>query len=266
MAVTTAETPTTIEQRPAPMPRHQTWIWQVTGLCVVLGVLLGLALRTQMHIRREQLPGSRYSTLAPFFIATKQANERLQQEVTELRQQITRSENKIATESQAAKLLNQQLQELKMFAGLAAVKGPGLEITLRDSPLLGRLPAGVPENEARVHDQDINAVVSELKAAGAESIAIAGADKTQLQRVTAQTTARCAGPGVKVNDAVFGAPYTIFAIGNPKDLESQLRLQDGILDLSGLQLLDMVRISHRDEIKIPAYSGHITARYAHPTE
>jgi uncharacterized protein YlxW (UPF0749 family) len=266
MAVTTAETPTTIEQRPAARPRHQTWIWQVTGLCVVLGVLLGLALRTQARIRRDQLPGSRYSTLAPFFIATRQANERLQKEVTELRQQTKEFENNLATESQAARVLNQQLQELKMFAGLAPVKGPGLEITLRDSPRIGKLPVGVDENEARVHDQDINAVVSELKAAGAEAIAIAGADKTQLQRVTAQTTARCAGPGVKVNDAVFGAPYSIFAVGNPKELESQLRLQDGVLDSSGLQLLDMIRIAHRTEMTIPAYSGHITSRYAHPTE
>ena len=84
--------------------------------------------------------------------------------------------------------------------------------------------------------------------------------------MTAQTTARCAGPGVKVNDAVFGAPYTIVALGNPKDLESQLRLQDGVLDSSGLQLLDMIRIAHRTEMTIPAYSGHIASRYARPTE
>ena len=60
-----------------------------------------------------------------------------------------------------------------------------------------------------------------------EAIAISGADKTQKQRVTALTTARCAGPGVKVNDAVFGAPYTIFAIGNPKGLD--LTMSAGLL-------------------------------------
>jgi uncharacterized protein YlxW (UPF0749 family) len=275
MAVTTAETPTTVDQRSsAATPRHQTWIWQVTGLCVVLGVLLGLALRAQWHFRRSELPGSRYSTLAPFYLGLKQANDRLQKEVTDLRRQTSAFEQNLATESQAAKVLNTQLQELKMFAGLAPVKGPGLEISLRDSPrqgMLGKLGLGKPgsgvdESETRIHDQDINAVVSELKAAGAEAIAIAGADKTQLQRVTALTTARCAGPGVKVNDAVFGAPYTIFAIGNPKDLESQLRLPSGVLDQSGLETLDMIRIVHRDQLTIPGYSGSIAFRSARATE
>ena len=105
-----------------------------------------------------------------------------------------------------------------------------------------------------------------MKAAGAEAIAISGADKSQKQRVTALTTARCAGPGVKVNDAVFGAPYTIFAIGNPKDLESQLRLQGGVLESSALAYLEMIRIVPRDEIEIPGYSGSMSFRTAHPTE
>jgi uncharacterized protein YlxW (UPF0749 family) len=231
-----------------------------------LGVLLGLAFRTQRHIRNNQLPGSRFSTLAPFYLQLKQANERLQKEVVGLREQVNDFENRLASESHAAKLLNQQLQGLKMFAGSLPVTGPGLEITLRDSPKIGKLPLDVDESEARVHDTDINAVVSELKAAGAEAVAISGADKSQLQRVTALTTARCAGPGVKVNDAVFGAPYTIVAIGNPKDLESQLRLPNGVLEASGLLVLDMIRIQHRPEIEIPGYSGSITLRYARAVE
>jgi uncharacterized protein YlxW (UPF0749 family) len=273
MAVTTADTPTTVEQRGLSAPRHQAWIWQVTGLCVVLGVLLGFALRTQWHYRQAQLPGTRFSTLAPYYLSVKQANERLQKEIIDLRQQLGQLENRLSSQSGSAAVLNKSLQERKMFAGLTPVKGPGLEILLRDSPkdlsklkLTPGIDLNELQNETRIHDQDINALVSELKAAGAEAIAISGADKTQLQRVTAQTTARCAGPGVKVNDAVFGAPYTILAIGNPKDLESQLRLQDGVLDSSGLQLLDMIRIAHRTEMTIPAYSGSIPFRYARATE
>jgi uncharacterized protein YlxW (UPF0749 family) len=234
---------------------------------LVLGILLGLALRAQWHLRQSQLPGSRFSTLAPYYLGLREANDRLQKQVTDLRQEVGQFENKLATESQAAKLLGKQLQEVKLLAGLTPVKGPGLEITLRDSPLLSKLSADDPaSDDVRIHDQDINAVVGELKAAGAEAIAIAGTDKSQLQRVTALTTARCAGPGVKVNDAVFGAPYTVYAIGNPKDLESQLRLPNGVLDNSGLELSRMIRIVHREEIEIPGFSGSIGFHYAHPTE
>jgi uncharacterized protein YlxW (UPF0749 family) len=286
MAVTTAESPPQpIEPdrvpsggalAPPPAAARvsgHTWIWQVTGLCVALGILLGFALRTQWHYRKAQLPGMRFSTLAPYYLSLKEANDRLQKEVSELRQQGSNIENRLATESQATQHLNDQLQDVKLFAGLTPVTGSGLEITLQDSPkdfAKIKLPEGTDvnelRNEARIHDQDINAIVSELKAAGAEAIAISGVDRTQKQRVTALTTARCAGPGVKVNDTVFGAPYTIFAIGNPKDLESQLRLQGGVVDMSSLQLMDMIRIMHRDKLVLPGYSGSMNFRFAHPTE
>jgi uncharacterized protein YlxW (UPF0749 family) len=273
MAVTTAEPPGKFEQRTLDAPRHQAWIWEVTGLCVVLGVLLGFALRTQWHYRKSQLPGNRYATLVPFYLSLKQSNDRLQKEVTDLRQKGSHFENTLSSQSQATEMLNKQLQDMKLFAGLTPVRGPGLEITLRDSPkdlsklnLRADTDKNELQNETHIHDQDINAIVSELKAAGAEAIAISGVDKSQKQRVTALTTARCAGPGVKVNDTVFGAPYTIFAIGNSKDLESQLRLPGGVLELSALPYLDMIRIAPRDEIDIPGYSGSINFRTAHPTE
>src|SRR5438093_3187140 len=117
MAVTTAESPS---QSIAPdhagrganlaSPRHQAWIWQVTGLCVVLGILLGFALRTQWHYKRSQLPGTRFATLAPFYLSLKQTNEDLQREVTKLRQEGSHIENRLATESQATQHLNDQLQ------------------------------------------------------------------------------------------------------------------------------------------------------------
>src|SRR5262249_45079574 len=149
-------------------------------------------------------------------------NEQLQQEVSKLREQSTRMETQLAEGTHATETLNQQLQSVKLLAGLTPVRGPGLMITLRDSKK--KLPAGYDPAQAIVHDQDINAILSELKAAGTEALAISGADRSQSQRVTALTTARCAGPGMKVNDTVFGAPYTIYAIGNPAELESQLKI------------------------------------------
>src|SRR5262245_57780533 len=128
MAVTTADSSPKVEQRSvAAAPRYQAWIWQVTGLCVVLGVLLGFALRTQWHYRKSQLPAGagRYATIIPFYMSLKQANDRLQTEVTELRQKGSQFENQLSSRSHSADLLNEQLQDVKLFAGLTAVKGPG---------------------------------------------------------------------------------------------------------------------------------------------
>jgi uncharacterized protein YlxW (UPF0749 family) len=264
MAVTTAGTAVGDSGATEPLNENRPWVWQVTSLSVVLGLLLGLALRSQWQIRQLQLPGNRFSTLAAAYGDLKKGNEQLQQEVSKLREQSTRMEGQLAEGTHATETLNRQLQDVKLLAGLTAVRGPGLVITLRDSKK--KLPAGYDPAQAIVHDQDINAILSELKAAGAEALAISGADRSQAQRVTALTTARCAGPGMKVNDTVFGAPYTVFAIGNPAELESQLKIPNGVIDNAGLEILEMIRIERRPEITVPAYSGSILFKYAQKAE
>lgn len=260
MAVTTVGGAVGHSGAAEPASQSRSWVWQVTTLSVILGVLLGLALRSQAQIRQMRLPANRFSTLAAAYGDLKEGNEQLQAEVRRLREQTTRLETRLAEGTHATETLNRQLQDVKYLTGLTAVSGTGLVITLRDSP--HKLPPGPEAAQAIVHDQDINAILSELKAAGAEALAISGADRSQMQRVTALTTARCAGPGMKVNDTVFGAPYCIVAIGNPADLESQLKIPNGVIDNAMLEVLEMIKIERRSTIAIPAYSGSVQFRYA----
>src|SRR5262249_39108553 len=162
MAVTTAGTAVGDSGATEPLNDNQPWVWQVTSLSVVLGLLLGLALRSQWQIRQLQLPGNRFSTLAAAYGDLKKGNEQLQQEVSKLREQSTRLETQLSEGTHATQALNRQLQEVKLLAGLTPVRGPGLVITLRDSKK--KLPAGYDPAQAIVHDQDINAILSELKA------------------------------------------------------------------------------------------------------
>lgn len=264
MSVTTVRTTVgdegAVESSGQAPAQDRSWVWYITTLSVLLGILLGLALRSQWQIRKLELPASRFATLATAYGDLKKANEELQGEVKKLRERTEQLESKLAEGTHAAQMLNRQLQEARWLAGLTPVKGPGLLIKLQDSPK--KLPVRADAAQAIVHDQDINAIVSELKAAGAEAIAISGADRSQAQRVTALTTARCAGPGMKVNDTVFGAPYYIFAIGNPADLESQLKLPNGVVDQAMLEPLGMIQIERRTELLIPAYTGSTHFRYA----
>jgi uncharacterized protein YlxW (UPF0749 family) len=232
---------------------------------VVLGLLLGLAIRSQWEIRQLRLPTNRFSTLAAAYGDLKQGNDQMQEEVRKLRERTTQLETQLSEGTNSSLEINRQLQNLKLLAGFTTVKGPGLLIKLQDSPK--KLPINAEASQALaqqaiVHDQDINAIVSELKAAGAEAIAISGADRSQMQRVTALTTARCAGPGMKVNDTVFGAPYHIYAIGNPADLESQLKIPNGVVDQAMLEPLGMIEIQRLPEITIPAYTGSLSFKHA----
>ena len=64
-----------------------------------------------------------------------------------------------------------------------------------------------------IHDDDLLRVINELRAAGAEAIAING------ERIVAMSEIRCAGPTLSVNNNRSAPPYEIKAIGNPNNLE-----------------------------------------------
>src|SRR5437899_5056326 len=106
--------------------------------------------------------------------------------------------------------------------------------------------------------------MNELKAAGAEAIAISGADRSHPQRVIVNSAARCAGASIRVNDALLSGPFTIWAIGNPANMESALRMSGGLIEKLSLEPLGMITISRRPDIKMPAYSSSINHEYAKP--
>jgi uncharacterized protein YlxW (UPF0749 family) len=235
---------------------------QVTALSLILGCFLGLALQAQRSIREERLPAGRYGTLVPYYEALKDANQSLQQEVKELRQKTVNYEQRMAAGTNIASTLSKNLQDLRMLAGLTAVHGPGLVIKLRDTPK--RIPEGADVKLGLIHDQDLAAILNELKAAGAEALAISGADEQSPQRIILTSAPRCAGASIRVNDALLSGPFTIWAIGNPANLESALKMPGGLIENLSLEPLDMITIARRPDIKVPAYSSSITHVYAKP--
>lgn len=263
MAVTTAgPSVATDAAAPEPRPRSSSWVFQVTALSLVLGGFLGLALQAQRSIREANLPGNRFDTLVPYYQALRDSNQKLQQEVKELRQKTAGYEAKMAAGSDMATTLQKKLQDLQILAGLTPEHGPGLMITLRDTP--HHISAGDDPQSGLIHDQDLAAILNELKADGAEAMAISGADRDSPQRVIVNSAARCAGASIRVNDALLSGPFTIWAIGDPPNLESALLMQGGLVEKLQLEPLGMITIERRSDIKIPAYSGSIKYDYAKP--
>ena len=239
------------------------WVWQVTLLSILLGILLAMALRTQWQARKDGVPNySRFDNGAALG-SLMQANRKLEAEIQKQRSQLKEYQDTRAEGADNSEAVQKMLQQSRFYAGLTPVVGPGLKITLQDSPLT---PPDVPRENLIIHDKDINAILDELKAAGAEAIALAGADENFKQRVGARTTARCAGPGMMVNDAKLGAPYRIYAIGNPAELRSQLEMTGGIVKESGLLDFQMITIEDVKSLRVPAHTGSSSFRYAQPVE
>jgi uncharacterized protein YlxW (UPF0749 family) len=252
---------TTEAVAPEPRPRSSSWVFQVTTLSLVLGCFLGVALQAQRALRAAGLPGNRYAVLVPYYLALKDSNQNLQQQVDVLRQKTIAYQSQMAAGSDMTRAMKQEMENLQMLAGLTPVHGPGLVITLRDTKQT--IPPEFPPESGMVHDQDLAMVLNELKAAGAEALAIAGVDG-RAQRIILNTAPRCAGPIVRVNDAPLSQPFTIWAIGDPSSLESALRMTGGLVEKLFPPILGMIEIKRQADIKLPRFSSSIHYTYAKP--
>ena len=104
---------------------------------------------------------------------------------------------------------------------LPAVEGPGLVVTLDDSPLWEDMvdSSGSTSNinDYVVHQQDVEAVVNALWAGGAESMMIMD------QRVLFNSAVRCSGNVLLLQGKKYSPPFTISAIGPVDTYEKSAR-------------------------------------------
>ena len=154
---------------------------------------------------------------------------------------------------------NKALGQARFLAGLTPVQGPGVVVTLKDGKkhLPNNLPPGMAPPSI-IHDSDINQIVNELKAAGAEAIAV------NDQRLVATSSVRTAGPTVLINFVPTAPPYVIKAIGDPKTLAAAMNLPGGVA--SQIKMYDPAMFSVKESgmLTLPAYSGRSEPRYAKP--
>jgi uncharacterized protein YlxW (UPF0749 family) len=243
--------------------RSKAWIFWVTALSLVLGGLLAASLKTQqsLRLRLGVSPVSRGGLVAAWSQQVD-ANKELQAEIAALRRKNTEQEQQLAGGEGISRALNNTLQDTKFLAGLTAVEGPGVIVTLedskqKDSPALsGELLREVREQKT-VHDWQVRDVVDELRSAGAEAISV------DDQRVIATTGIRCVGGVILVNDAKIASPIRIRAVGNPKNLMGALTMAGGLID-NELGVYGMMVAREAKKISIPSYNGSTRFVYAKP--
>lgn len=152
--------------------------------------------------------------------------------------------------SEAAEILS-ELEAARMIAGVVAVEGPGIVVSMEDS----RNAAGNADvANYIVHEQDVRLVVNELRAAGAEAISING------QRLVSNSSIRCVGPTIIVNGIKSAAPFVVTAIGNPDTLESALNMPGGVLQT--LQDFVQISVAKKERVLLPAYVGDSKTKHS----
>ncbi len=220
--------------------------WAIVVVAFVFGLMLAVQFRAQDQVVNDPTV-ERTEKLSEQIEQKKADVEALQAKVDAMRLQLEE-----AADEPELKALQRELTAAGILAGTTPVTGPGLEVTLKDSDIV--LQPGQQQNPNLyvLHDEDVLKVLNELKAAGAEVLAI------NDQRLIATSEIRCIGPVILVNDNKrLAPPYVITAIGNPDTLYNSLYMKNGVVDslkVWGIQ----VNAKKMKEVTIPGYDGVIT--------
>lgn len=222
----------------------------IAAVCLILGIMLAVQFKTTESYQADLVP-ARVEDLTQQVSTVSQERDALIEEVLSLREKLKNTrENDPAMAD-----LEKDIQKANLSAGFVPVQGPGVIITLTDNA--SELQSGENPNISIVHDSDLLMLVNELKASGAEAIAVNG------ERITARSEIRCAGTLILVNWNKIGPPFIIKAIGNPDTLESGMLIKGGYM--GSLQVLGIqANIEKAEKLDIPAYSGSMNFSYAIP--
>jgi uncharacterized protein YlxW (UPF0749 family) len=176
----------------------------LSGICVLTLIVLGflLVVAYQQTMAAEPARTQARDTLIEQVQSRRSETSRLQAHADRLRTDVAD-----LRERQLGGAAVARLRSLEAETGLAAVRGPGVKVTVGDGPTPVDPLTGERKNEARVRDTDLQLATNALWAAGAEAIAVNG------QRLTATSTIRQAGEAILVDFRPVNTPYQVVAIG-----------------------------------------------------
>lgn len=202
----------------------------------------------------SRLPGQ--FRLADLISSEQRSAARLRAEVAHLRAEVQSETAANARRAGSQPSRQEALSQSNQVAGLQAVRGPALRVTLDDSSL-DTPPEGGNVNDLVIHSQDVQAVVNALWRAGAEAISING------QRLVSTSAVLCVGNTLLLNGTVHSPPYAVTAIGARRDVFDDDALVQQLRDDAETFSLGF-SVERLTSAEVPAYGGSTTLSYARP--
>jgi uncharacterized protein YlxW (UPF0749 family) len=201
--------------------RTRGWSVGVPLIALAAGLLFTTSARTAdgTALRDDRRP-----QLAQL-IADKRARLAAREKVAaKLNAEVDQDTAQLAEVDQPVKQARQQADALREPAGFTALHGPGLTVTLNDSPRRANEsdPNGPDNDDLVVHQGDVQAVVNAMWAGGAEAMSIMDI------RVISTSAVRCVGNTLLLHGQVFSPPFKITAIGEPTAMHRALESAGGV--------------------------------------
>jgi uncharacterized protein YlxW (UPF0749 family) len=220
----------------------------------LVGLVLGVLLVLQFKVTSESNKSPQVQRVENLSYKASQVREEHDKKLNELVNM--RAElDKLAGGSDADSLKN-NLDAVRIEAGSLEIFGPGVMVELNDSNTLAK--SGENPNLYILHDEDILKVLNELRASGAEVLAI------NNERVLSTSEIRCAGPTILINkNQRITPPFVVSAIGNQDNMVNSLNMRGGViesLEFWGIQ----VSVKRVPRIVIPPTVSSVSFELAKP--
>lgn len=225
----------------------------LTGVvCVLAGLMVVVS---ALNSRGTDLRPGRNTDLVSLVQAQSRRNADLTRRLT-----VVRTEVDAATAAQNKTDIGPELAEQARLAGLSAVTGPAVTVTLDDAPA-SVAANGIDADLLVVHQQDIQSVVNVLWRGGAEAMTIQG------QRVISTTGIKCVGNTVVLHGIPYAPPYRISAIGDQSRLRATLAQAEPIqIYKQYVEAYGLVYEEKTDgRVTFSAHEGSLDLQYARPT-
>lgn len=228
------------------------WLPAISVMCLLLGLFLSWEFQIQTTIKTA-VTDQKVETLVSLITNLEAENTALEAKLAETRQE---TDTIIMNSSSSENQLTEQQRQLTMLqirAGLTALEGPGITITLDDNH--NSLSSDDP-NRYVIHYENLLYIVNDLRNAGAEAISING------QRIVVSSEIRCVGNVILVNTTRMAPPFEICAIGAPTSLAEAIDYSSTYqhLLLSGFPVSYKTTGIHSKDVKIPAYTGSFSTK------
>jgi uncharacterized protein YlxW (UPF0749 family) len=198
VALRRAASPTATARR---VPRHSAAI-----VLVVFGLLVTVA--AVQTSRNASVDQSSRASLIDQIDLRRQGVAGLQDQLAKEQRRLLGLRDRLTSLETAQQAVRSRVQRLGARTGFAAVRGPGVQVTLSSAP-------GSDGNQL-VRDSDLALLADALWAAGAEAISV------NSQRLTVLSAFRNVGIGILLNSQPINPPYVFSVIGDPNDLPANL--------------------------------------------
>ncbi|MCK0093547.1 DUF881 domain-containing protein [Rhodococcus sp. HNM0563] len=218
-------------------------------LAMLLVALLGTAIATQVKNTEtgDTLDSARPADLLVLLDSLNRREAALRQEITGLERTLEGFEQNGS--DAALSEARARLQNLSIQLGTVPASGPGVVLTI-DDPLDG------------VGSEVVLDTIQELRAAGADTMQIAGADGTAV-RIGVDSWFGGQGGDITVDDRNLPAPYTVTAIGDGPTLAAALNIPGGVVDTVARRG-GTLTVEQLSQVEVPALREIEPRQYAQP--